>query len=148
LNLWSTLAWASAGAILGDNISFWIGVYFQTPLKKSNLYQKHQNSFKSGEMFFQKYGAYSIALGRFIGPIRAVVPTIAGSMGMSGRLFFIINVFSAILWAPAYILPGMFAVDIYKITEKYIQIESWGFLFITFSILALFFYIKYIRYKK
>ena len=127
LDLWPTLFWAFAGAVIGDNISFWIGVYFKAPIKNSHWYSRHQEAFIKGEHFFHEYGIYSVALGRFIGPIRAVIPAIAGSMGMSGKVFFIVNVFSALIWAPAYILPGVLAGEalgnIYTYLEQYIEIK-------------------------
>ena len=148
LDLWPTLFWAFAGAVLGDNISFWIGVHFQEPLKKSGLYARHQEAFRKGERFFHQYGAYSVAIGRFIGPIRAVIPAIAGSMGMPGKLFFIVNVLSALLWAPAYIIPGVIFGDVYKLLEKYIQMEFWSLLLISVSILIALFIIKHSRHNK
>jgi|GEM_PF-554673 len=120
LELWPTLFWAFCGAVVGDNISFWIGVYFQHPLKKSHFYGKYRREFTRGEDFFHRYGIYSIALGRFIGPIRAVIPTIAGTMGMSGTLFFITNVLSALIWAPVYILSGTFLAQ----SVNYIYLQA------------------------
>lgn len=134
LDLWTTLFWAFAGAVVGDNLSFWIGVYFKEPLKHSRLYARHEHAFMKGEQFFDKYGIYSVALGRFVGPIRAVIPAIAGSMGMSGKVFFIVNVFSALIWAPAYILPGVLFGDLYSHLEQYIEIKLGSLLLITVSI--------------
>lgn len=148
LDLWPTLFWAFAGAVAGDNISFWIGVYFQEPLKKSNLYKKHQQAFSKGEQFFHQYGIYSVALGRFIGPIRAVIPAIAGSLGMSGRLFFIVNVFSALIWTPAYILPGFFISDLYNNFEKYIQLKFWSLLLIAICVWIAYLIIKHSQHTK
>ncbi len=131
LELWPTLFWAFAGAVLGDNLSFWIGVYLHKPLVASRLYAKHRESFARGEAFFSRYGAYSVILGRFVGPIRAVIPSIAGMMGMSGKLFFVVNFFSALIWAPAYILPGVFFGEIYHRIDKYIQLDMMSLSIIT-----------------
>ncbi len=130
LELWPTLFWAFLGAVMGDNISFWIGVYFKEPLHHSQLYARHQDAFQKGEAFFHQYGTYSVVLGRFVGPIRAVIPTIAGSLGMSGKLFFLVNVLSALVWAPAYILPGYLMGDLYNQLDKYIEIEVGSLLLI------------------
>ncbi|MCK5648811.1 MAG: DedA family protein [Gammaproteobacteria bacterium] len=148
LDLWPTLFWAFAGAVTGDNLSFWIGVYFQEPLHKSELYKKHQQAFATGEHFFHQYGIYSVALGRFIGPIRAVIPAIAGTLGMSGRLFFIVNVLSAFIWAPAYILPGFLLGDFYNTIEKYIQVELWSLFLIGICALIAFLIIKHSQHTK
>ncbi len=148
LDLWPTLFWAFAGAVVGDNLSFWIGAYFHDPLKKTNLYKKHQEAFSRGEMFFHKYGVYSVAIGRFIGPIRAVIPAIAGSLGMSGRTFFIVNVCSALVWAPVYILPGFFAGDFYNDVKQFIQLDLWSLLLIAICTLIAYLTIKYSQHTK
>ena len=106
IGLWSTLAWAIAGAIVGDGISFWIGYYFKDKLKTMWPFSKHPKMLARGEEFFLKHGGKSVVLGRFVGPVRAVIPTVAGIMGMTPRRFTIINILSAIAWAPTYILPG------------------------------------------
>jgi membrane protein DedA with SNARE-associated domain len=46
-------------------------------------------------------------MGRFFGPIRAIVPLVAGLLHMPPHRFYIANVLSALIWAPAYLLPGM-----------------------------------------
>jgi len=48
----------------------------------------------------------SVVVGRFIGPVRPVIPLVAGAMGMQLPLFLAVNVSSALLWSPVYILPG------------------------------------------
>ena len=45
--------------------------------------------------------------GRFIGPVRPVVPAVAGMMYMPAKKFFAINVVSAAGWAPFYLIPGI-----------------------------------------
>ncbi len=142
LELWPTLFWAFLGAVAGDNISFWIGVYFKEPLHRSRLYARHKEAFSKGEEFFHKYGTYSVVLGRFVGPIRAVIPTIAGSLDMSGKVFFIVNVLSALVWAPAYILPGYIMGDLYSRLDKYLEIEIGSLLTIITGIIVIGFMIK------
>ncbi|HEB63040.1 MAG TPA: DedA family protein [Gammaproteobacteria bacterium] len=106
LELWPTLAWAAAGAIAGDGISFWLGYHYREQLHHIWPFKNHPKLFSRGEVFFHKHGGKSIAFGRFVGPIRAIVPTVAGMMAMSPLRFTIINVLSALAWAPVYILPG------------------------------------------
>ena len=57
--------------------------------------------------FFEKYGGKSVAFGRFVGPMRAVIPLVAGMMGMPTGRFLAANILSAIVWAPVYLLPGI-----------------------------------------
>ncbi len=107
LPLWSTLIWAILGAIVGDGVSYWIGHHFKDRLRLIWPFKHHPNLLKSGEYFFHKHGSMSVFIGRFVGPVRALVPLIAGMLGMRPLMFYIANIASAILWAPAYMLPGI-----------------------------------------
>jgi membrane protein DedA with SNARE-associated domain/membrane-associated phospholipid phosphatase len=105
--LWPTLIWAILGAIVGDGISYWVGRTFNSRLPFVWPFRTHPNLLESGESFFRKYGSMSVFIGRFVGPVRALVPLVAGMLGMSPWRFTIANVLSAIGWAPVYMLPGI-----------------------------------------
>lgn len=105
--LWQTIFWAILGAIVGDGISYWIGHYFKDGLTRIWPFRTHPSLLRTGELFFYKYGSMSVFIGRFVGPVRALVPVVAGMLGMRPLQFTIANVASAILWAPAYMLPGI-----------------------------------------
>lgn len=105
--LWPTIFWAIMGAIVGDGISYWIGHYFKDRLPRVWPFRKYPTLLRSGEVFVHKYGYMSVFIGRFVGPVRALVPLVAGMLGMRPLKFTIANVTSAILWAPAYMLPGI-----------------------------------------
>lgn len=107
LELWSTMIAAIAGAVVGDGVSYWIGYYFKDRVRTVWPFRKHPQLLERGERFFLQHGGKSIVFGRFVGPVRAVVPTIAGILGMRPARFTFINAASAIAWAPSYILPGM-----------------------------------------
>lgn len=106
LDPWSTYLCAVAGAISGDGISFWIGYRFKDRLRVMWPLKNHPQLLAKGEDFFRQHGGKSVVLGRFVGPIRAVIPTVAGIAGMSPMRFAVVNVLSALAWAPAYLLPG------------------------------------------
>jgi membrane protein DedA with SNARE-associated domain/membrane-associated phospholipid phosphatase len=105
--LWGTLIWAILGAIVGDGISYWIGYHFKNRLTGMWPFRTHPGLLATGERFFLKYGSMSVLIGRFVGPVRALVPLIAGMLGMRPLKFLLANVVSAIGWAPAYMLPGI-----------------------------------------
>tara|TARA_R110000868_G_scaffold28031_4_gene105469 strand:+ start:2694 stop:4697 length:2004 start_codon:yes stop_codon:yes gene_type:complete len=107
LNIWATLFWSILGAIVGDGISFWIGRYYKERLRAIWLFKYYSNLILKGESFFKKHGGKSIVVGRFIGPIRPIIPAIAGMMHMPPKYFTFVNVVSAILWAPVYLFPGL-----------------------------------------
>ncbi len=107
LAFWPTVSWAIAGAIIGDGISFLIGSHFSSRISTLWPFVHHPQRLEQGVIFFQRHGTASIILGRFIGPIRAIIPLIAGMMGMSPQRFLVANILSAIIWAPLYLLPGI-----------------------------------------
>lgn len=108
INIKIVIAVAIVGAILGDGISFWIGRYYNEKITNIWPFYKYPHLIKKGENFFNKHGNKSIIIARFVGPVRPIVPAIAGMLKMSPLRFTLINVVSAVLWALAYILPGFF----------------------------------------
>jgi len=107
LPFWPTMAWAVAGAVTGDGISFWLGYHYQQHLRLKWPFNRHADWLARGENFFHRHGSMSIALGRFVGPVRPIIPAIAGMLGMKPALFFTVNIVSALFWAPVYLLPGI-----------------------------------------
>ena len=99
--------WAVVGAVAGDGLSFWLGKRYQRQLTGMWPFSKHPAMLEKGIRFFQRYGGKSVVLGRFFGPVRAVIPLVAGMMNMSAGNFLFANILSALIWAPTYLLPGM-----------------------------------------
>ncbi|TDO16586.1 MULTISPECIES: bifunctional DedA family/phosphatase PAP2 family protein [Halomonas] len=106
MSLYPLLVAAFLGAMLGDGLSFLLGYTQRERVTTLWPLSRHPEWLARGARFFQRHGALSVLLGRFVGPVRPVVPLIAGMMRMSPRTFAWANLVSAILWAPAYVLPG------------------------------------------
>lgn len=107
MELWSTLTWAAAGAVVGDGVSYWLGRYYHMRLRVIWPFRSHPQLMARGVDFFHHHGGKSIFLGRFMGPVRPIIPAVAGMMDMSPWRFTLVNVLSAAAWSPAYILPGV-----------------------------------------
>ncbi|WP_434111484.1 VTT domain-containing protein [Paraburkholderia caffeinilytica] len=107
LSLGWVFLWAIAGAVAGDGISFWIGRRYKARIVQLWPFRTHPQILDAGHRFFQKHGAKSVVFARFIGPVRAIVPVVAGMLDMTPLRFYAMNVLSALLWAPAHILPGV-----------------------------------------
>lgn len=101
-----------AGALIGDVLSYWIGRTAGTGLRGWRVFAKHPAAFDRGENFFRRYGMASVFIGRFLGPLRAFVPLIAGMCRMRFLTFFAISTVSAAIWAPALLLSGYLIGDI------------------------------------
>lgn len=94
------------GAVLGDGVSFLIGHRYGPTLRDHEKARHYEQWFERGARFFARHGITGVVIGRFLGPLRPVIPITAGMLGMDGRLFLAVNLASAVAWSPAYLLPG------------------------------------------
>jgi membrane protein DedA with SNARE-associated domain/membrane-associated phospholipid phosphatase len=106
LNPWWVAGLAVIGAILGDGFSYWLGRRYHDRLREWWPLSAHPAMFERGQAYFAVHGAKSVFMGRFLGPLRAIVPVVAGMSDMPVLRFTVANVLSAIAWAAAHLLPG------------------------------------------
>ena len=103
----SILFWTVAGAIVGDLTSFLLGQYYHQRLRVIWPFRRYPLLVNRGVDFFVRHGGMSVFMARFIGPLRPIVPAIAGMMNMTTPRFLLVDCIACLLWAPVYILPGM-----------------------------------------
>jgi len=108
---------AFAAAVIGDQVGFWFGrkvgpTLFNRP--DSRLF-KQQNVAKA-HLFFEKHGAKTIVLARFVPIVRTFAPIVAGVSNMNYRTFVIFNVVGGLLWAVGLTTLGYFMgqIDVVK----------------------------------
>jgi len=106
LPYWPVLAGAVIGAVLGDSVSFWLGHRYGGGIARIWPFTRNAELLPSGVRFFRKHGGKSVFIGRFFGPVRAVIPLAAGVMRMPRGRFWFANVTSAIVWAPMLLFAG------------------------------------------
>jgi membrane protein DedA with SNARE-associated domain len=110
----TTASAAAVGAILGDAISYWIGLAFGRGLPNHWPFRTHRHTLERGVHFFEKYGWASVFIGRFFGPLRAFVPLVAGMCRMPVVPFYSANIISAVIWAPALLYSGYLIGLVYQ----------------------------------
>ncbi|HUD50764.1 DedA family protein [Parvibaculum sp.] len=125
------LAGGILGATLGDGISYWIGLRFGHLIPGMWPFRSRPELLASGHRFFERHGAESVFIGRFFGPVRAVIPLIAGMMEMPPKRFWLANVLSALIWGPALLVPGIVANSVWQFFERE---EGW----VPYAVLAAF----------
>lgn len=108
--LWPAILAAGFGGTLGYAMSFWIGRYFQDSVHKIWPFTTRPHLISQAEEFFDTYGAFGVFLGHFFGPVRAVIPVVAGMFRMREIPFQIANILSAFIWAGGVIAPAFFLV--------------------------------------
>jgi len=100
------IAGAVLGAALGYWTSYWIGRRFGGGIARFWPFTRNPELLPSGIRFFERHGGKSVFIGRFYGPIRAVIPLAAGIMRMPRGRFWAANGASALVWAPMLLLVG------------------------------------------
>lgn len=108
LNVLLAFAIISAAAILGDTINYSIGKFLG-----SKAFEKYPKIFKKEYLdkthnFYEKYGAKTIVLARFVPIVRTFAPFIAGVGKMTYFKFLFYNVFGGILWVALFVFGGYF----------------------------------------
>ncbi len=109
-------------AAVGDNVGYAFGNRVGRKLfhrKESLLF--HKENLRRAEDFYEKYGAKTIVMARFVPVVRTFAPIIAGISSMRYRTFLIYNLIGAFVWAVGLTYLGYFAGSV---IEKYgINIE-------------------------
>ncbi|HVS79498.1 MAG TPA: VTT domain-containing protein [Candidatus Paceibacterota bacterium] len=109
LNIWALIGATTVAAILGDSLAYWIGKKTGPALfdrEDSLLFKKHY--VKKTHDYFEKYGAKTVVIARFIPIVRTFAPVVAGIGEMRYRTFLIYNVVGGALWAAGLSLLGFF----------------------------------------
>jgi membrane protein DedA with SNARE-associated domain len=106
LAFWPIWLGAAVGAAFGDWVSYEIGRWLEDRAHHLWPLNRRPDLIKKGEEFTAKYGVWAIFLGRFFGPVRAIVPLAAGIFEMPRTPFQLANVSSAMLWAFVLLAPG------------------------------------------
>ncbi len=111
MTFWPFWSAAAAGAAAGDWVSYWLGFHYQAAIAHAWPLSRHPGLVAKGHAFFEKWGAIGVFVGRFFGPLRCIVPLVAGVCAMPQIPFQAANLTSAALWATAVLAPGWAAVE-------------------------------------
>lgn len=105
--LYPTLIVTFIAGCIGDNLSYTIGRHFHQRIHAYWPFNRYPHWFKNAKQFMHAHGRKSIFWGRFFGPLRAMLPLLAGMMDMRWKRFFIADTCSSLLWTVFYLMPGV-----------------------------------------
>ena len=111
LSIYEVVLIAYFSSLLSDVASFFIGFSLRKSIHKIWPFTKYPNLLNQGRSFFEKYGILGLFIGKFIGPVRPLLPITAGTLDMEMRKFFLIEIFSCFIWALIYTIPGYYAAQ-------------------------------------
>jgi membrane protein DedA with SNARE-associated domain len=110
IKFWPIWIAAMLGAIAGDWLAYDLALRAGDRIKRMPLYARNAELVARGIKFFERWGMIAVFIGRFFGPLRAIVPIAAGLYAMPWIKFQIANIASAALWATAILTPGFLGV--------------------------------------
>jgi membrane protein DedA with SNARE-associated domain len=102
------VAAAATGAIIGDNIGFWVGREFGRPLLErwGSHIGLDEKRLKLGQYLFARHGGKIVFFGRFVAFLRAFAALLAGVNRLSPARFFAFNAAGGMVWASLFGLGG------------------------------------------
>jgi membrane protein DedA with SNARE-associated domain len=120
LNVWLVIAAAAGGAILGDNVGFWIGreFGFRLLVRYGRYVNLTDRRIKLGQFLFLHHGGKVVFFGRFVAILRALAAILAGANCMPWPSFLVFNASGGIVWAIVY------GLGAYYLGEKIEQFAS------------------------
>jgi membrane-associated protein len=119
-----------AAAILGDQCNYSIGRYFGPKVfqwESSRFFNRQ--AFDQAHAFYERYGAITIVLARFMPFIRTFAPFVAGVAEMTRAKFTLYNVFGALLWVLGICTAGYFFGNL-PLVREHLEKIIWGLILI------------------
>ena len=109
MNIWTLVIFVPLVAIAGDQTAYFIGRGIGPALfskEDSRLFKKHYIT--ESHEFFERHGAFTIILARFVPVVRTFTPVIAGASKMRYPVFLGFDIIGGISWGAGVTLLGYF----------------------------------------
>jgi membrane protein DedA with SNARE-associated domain len=110
IDFWPVWLGTAIGAVGGDLVSWFVGWSFKDRAKAVWPISNYPEMYERGERFFRKWGLGALFIGRFFGPVRGMIPLIAGVFDMQFVISIAANIASAMVWAFVLLAPGFAAI--------------------------------------
>ena len=111
LNPWLIFLVASAAAIIGDNIGYWIGDKggYRLARRYGSKVRLDERKLKIARYLFDRHGGKVVFFGRFVSVLRTYAAFLAGTSKMRWRRFLPANAAGGIVWAAIWTLAAYLA---------------------------------------
>ncbi|MEI7836798.1 MAG: VTT domain-containing protein [Planctomycetota bacterium] len=144
LHLAALLGLLSVAAIVGDTLNYWIGHKIGPKIfHKEDVRFLNKKHLDRAHAFYERYGAITIILARFMPIIRTFAPFVAGIGSMTYWKFLTYNVVGGVVWVAGLVMLGYGCANIPIVQERF---ELVVFAIVFISILPM--VIEYLRHRK
>jgi membrane protein DedA with SNARE-associated domain/membrane-associated phospholipid phosphatase len=143
------IGFAVVGAIIGDNINFYLGRKYGARWLEGGFWLLNTDHIEKARHFMDAHGAKSIFLGRFIPSVKEIVPFIAGSVRMKQKTFMFWNALGGIGWGFEWVFAGYIFSQALQLAEVWLSRAGLFIAFlVVFGIIIYFFKWLLARYGK
>lgn len=103
------ILWCSAGAIVGDGLSFLLGRGLGAKRLAQGVLSGHRRMMARAKLLSRRHGVIAIAAARYLGPIRPFIPIVAGMSRSRPWAFQAASAITAPIWVISMLAPGYLA---------------------------------------
>lgn len=112
INIYVMVIGVGIAAWLGDQVGYALGRHYGRPYLDKRQGKWLKNAIAKSEIYYQRYGWWSIVVARFVPWGRVIIPALAGISKMNYYKFFSANLVGALLWGCGLTLAGYFTYSI------------------------------------
>ena len=112
INIFVMVIGVGLAAWLGDQVGYTLGRHYGRPYLDKRQGKWIKKGIEKSELFYLRYGWWSIVVARFIPWARVIIPALAGIGKMNYYKFFSANLVGALLWGCGLTLAGYFTYSI------------------------------------
>ena len=112
INIYVMVIGVGIAAWLGDQVGYTLGRHYGRPYLDKRQGKWIRTGIEKSELFYKRYGWWSIVVARFIPWARVIIPALAGIGRMNYYKFVSANLVGALLWGVGLTLAGYFTYSI------------------------------------
>jgi membrane-associated protein len=112
INIYVMVIGVGIAAWLGDQVGYALGRHYGRPYLDKRQGKWIKTAISKSEVYYQRYGWWSIVVARFVPWGRVIIPALAGISRMNYYKFFSANFVGALLWGCGLTLAGYFTYSI------------------------------------
>lgn len=113
VNLGLAVVVVVVAAIAGDSVGYEVGKHLGSRLLQRPFLARRSARFDAARAFLARRGGSAVFLGRGVAFLRAVMPALAGTAGMTYRRFLAWNALGGTIWGMGTVLVGYLAGNSY-----------------------------------
>ena len=110
--LFAMIVAGALGALAGDVVSFAIGVFLRDKLPEMWPLRKYPSLLTKTRSLFERWGIWAVIASKLSGPLRPILPMLAGASHMLWGVFIPASALSSIIWSSLMLAPAYYGLQL------------------------------------